>query len=135
MTIRQAVAKAILNEIETCSASSLLLFSQEQDRRVLRQFLDIGILRDEELERVLSVAVVNDARAAVKYMERTKTYADHAGAYPEHLAYAIENNKLNQRELMVITRCLDHEKSLEEFCKHYSSSNLIANLKKKLLEE
>lgn len=72
--------------------------------------------------RAFRKAIENEAKQAIRRMRTERDYADHVSAHPECIAYAIQNNMLSWREKRKIRKHLDHEDSLEEFCKEYGRS-------------
>jgi hypothetical protein len=131
--ITRHAAEGVLRGIRESGASELLR-AKGTTLFLLRMLYDANALSDFQLDEALSAAIINDAKTTVKYMRRAGGYADHAGAGPEYLAYAIESNRLSLRERRQIRRCLDHEKTLEEFVAHYRNPKLIIDLKNSLLE-
>jgi hypothetical protein len=104
---------------------------------LVKTLYDLGTINDTELDEALRQVVFNEARLAVKNMDRSNfpydVYADHVICFPEHLAYAIKEKGLNRRELRVIKKHLDHEKTLDEFVENHSSERVISSLKESIL--
>jgi len=134
MVNKYTIGRAVLDEVRKDTANDLSVFSVGTS--LIKTLYDLGAISDNQLDEALEQAVFNEAHAAVKMMQKSrsyKVYADHSTASPEYLVYAIKEKGLNWRELRVIRKHLEHKKTLDEFVKTYSPENVIETLKEKVL--
>lgn len=130
--ILAGVENSVLEAIKRSDASSLER-ANKLERELLKSLKQVNPAFQSQLDSAIESAVLNEAKRAISWMQKTGGYADHSCVHPEYLAYAIKYDLLSWCEKRIVEKHLDEEKSLDEFCSRYSPDKVAEFLGNNLL--
>ncbi|MFH1589747.1 MAG: hypothetical protein ABIB43_04235 [archaeon] len=133
MVLNNALKTATLDEIRNVNVLMINLFAQT-NQATLAFLYDNKIIDDSSIEVALEDAVIRQARTDYQTMiaegRGYTIFADHCGR-PDCLVYALEKGEFKPKEIKKIP--FDHGDTVETFLQKYSSSDLLAQVRKELL--
>ncbi len=134
--LKDTLRNATIKELEERLDINTLDIYARANKEILSFLYKKEIIDDGSIESALEVAVLRKARQDYEVITTKEKpyiiYADHIGK-PECLAYALDKSEFFKKEIKKIPFDSDHGDTAETFPQKYRKENLLAILRKELL--